>query len=292
LQLPSPSSERSASGIFYCSRFYRGDPTRGAERREFAIAADLGFLKYAVFHGDAGIFSVTLAASPDDDELGGLRTQAGFETAAHQLPQVARFVAGAEPVSRVHTMAGLDNERRVPVPDAAHGLVLLGDAALHTNPLYGRGCTMAVLHAALLAEATSSHGAGPEMEATFARHTERELLPWYRLACSQDRDAIEHAAAYRDGSADEQTRPDGTLDPKAYMRSLVRLGVLPAMRTDARVARRGFRSFHMLDPPGSMMPDADVMKRILARFRENETGPRPPAPLSRENFIASLPGSE
>ena len=60
-------------------------------------------------------------------------------------------------------MAGLRNRYR-PLVDAhgrplVHGFVAVGDAAVCTNPLYGRGCSLAFVHAFGLADcARATHG--------------------------------------------------------------------------------------------------------------------------------------
>ena len=60
--------EEEDTGIVYFSRFYR---LCGGEEpvMEGPIGADLGYLKFAVFRGDNGTFSVTLAVANDDTEL-------------------------------------------------------------------------------------------------------------------------------------------------------------------------------------------------------------------------------
>ena len=61
--------ELHESGIFYFSRFYRIGA--GVEPPPYSgpTAADLGYLKYAIFLGDNGTFSITYAIERDDDEL-------------------------------------------------------------------------------------------------------------------------------------------------------------------------------------------------------------------------------
>ncbi len=129
--------------------------------------------------------------------------EAPFEAAARALPATARWTdaALAEPITPVYGMDGLRNTRRSFARSgepAIDGLVALGDAAVHTNPLYGRGCTFALVHALLLADALAAHGddvcaAARALEAA----TEREIVPWYEAAVAQDRDAAAWAAQLR-----------------------------------------------------------------------------------------------
>jgi len=266
-----PREDAEDCGIYYCSRFYR---LRGRSRpqRETTIGADLGYLKYAVFHGDSGIFSITFAASPEDAPLRAILREAPFEAACAALPAPRAWVEVSEPITGVHGMAGLRNVRRHYVKDGrplALGVLAVGDAAIHTNPLYGRGCSFAVLYAALLADALRDHGDAPEAAAlALDAAAAREVLPWYELAVTQDRDAAEVAEGWRRGeTADEGAESGGFVDPKRYLRGLIRHGLVPALRADPDVSRAFMRSFNLLDPPGDLLRDPQVMLRVLEFYR-------------------------
>jgi len=273
---PELREDSEPCGIFYCSRFYRFLPGATRPRPEPLIGADLGYLKYGIFHGDSGIFSLTFAAPPEDAPLRALLRTAPFEAAARALPLVAPFVEPdrAEPITDVHGMGNLRNTRRHFVERGlprALGLVPIGDAAIHTNPMYGRGCSFAVLHAYLMADALRAH---PDDSLAFARAldeaTEREIVPWYRLAVAQDRDAMEVARRVREGDptrAPTPTAPDGPVDPKAWMRDLLRHGLVPALRSDATVLRAFLRGLHLLDPPGDLMKRPELLTRILEVYQ-------------------------
>ena len=161
-----PAEDSEACGIFYCSRFYRLLPGVTPPARDTTIGADLGYLKYAIFHGDGRIFSITFAAPPDDKPMRQLLRTEPFAAAARGLPATARWVDPqlSEPITEVHAMDGLRNTRRFLVPETgpvAPGVVAIGDAAIHTNPLYGRGCTLAFVHAFLLIDAIAELGEDP-----------------------------------------------------------------------------------------------------------------------------------
>jgi 2-polyprenyl-6-methoxyphenol hydroxylase-like FAD-dependent oxidoreductase len=162
--------------------------------------------------------------------------------------------------------------RRLVVEDVpvATGLVALGDAAVHTNPLYGRGCSLAVVHAFAVADLVAAQDPGSLAAAlAFDRIVADQLEPWYRVSVAQD--LQERAAWERDhgegdgaGGADEEP-----------MRSLVRDGLLPAARTDAVVLRAFLRGLNLLDAPMAFLQDADVVSRVLAVWQERDK--RPPA---------------
>lgn len=242
--------------------------------RETTIGADLGYLKYAIFHGDGHIHSVTFAAAPEDKPLRALLREAPFEAAARQFPVIARWIdpAIAEPITPVYGMDGLRNTRRTLSANGeprVAGLVALADAAIHTNPLYGRGCTFALLHAWALADAVSACG-GDVLAAARALEaaTEREIVPWYQLTLQQDRDAAAFAAQLRgEGEAAKPGASAGAVDPRAYFRDVMQRGLVPALRLDATVLRAFSRSFNLLDPPGDLMRRPDVMQRVLKIYQ-------------------------
>lgn len=279
----APVDEESEdAGIFYCSRFYRLRPGAEPPANQGVVGADLGYMKFGIFPGDGGIFSITLAAAVDDDPMRALLHELPFEVAARALPPIREWIdpARAEPVTPVRAMAKLRNRRRRFVRDGeplALGLHVVGDAAVCTNPLYGRGCSLAFVHSFALADVLRTHGADPRAAAlAFDDATRRELLPWYRAARDQDREAREVAAAHRLGARVDpaaQSAPGQPVDPKAFLRSVFRDGLIPALRTDIEVVRAFMRVFNLLVPPDTMMTNADVVGRVLAAWRARDDRP-------------------
>jgi len=268
-----PRVEREPCGIFYASRFYRLCDTAEMPPIDGPMGADLGYLKYGIFPGDARVFSITLAASPEDEVLRAAMRPAAFEALAALLPATAPWVdpAVARPVSDVAAIARLENLRRFPVEQGepiAHGLLMVGDALLHTNPIVGRGCTLAAVNAFLLADALRDHPDDARAAAlALDAATGRELVPWYEAVRAQDRNSIEMAAMQRRGEDPFRThRADGSVDPKGYMRSLVRDGFLPALREDVAVLRAFLRVFNLLEPPSDLMKDPRLLGSILASY--------------------------
>ena len=275
----SIAEEVDDTGIVYLSRFYRLRPGADYPPRTGPIGGDLGYLKYGVFVGDNRSFSVTLATPTADDELRKRLTDpVTFDECARSLVATAPCLDGrAEAITeQVHVMAGLLNRWRDYVVDGAPvatGVVPVGDAVLCTNPLYGRGCSIAFWGAHLLADAVAAH---PDDPVAIARDYDAalraEIMPWYRAGVEQDAEGRRVAAALLAGQD-----PDGdTSDPRTFMRSVFRDGLVPAMRTDAVVLRAFFRSLNLLTSPDAMMKDADVGARVFAVWQDREN--RPPEP--------------
>ncbi len=270
------------SGIVYFSRFYRLGEVVQLPETTGPVAADLGYVKLAVFVGDNGTFSITFAIDADDDALRRRLTQLdAFEQAARVMPMTAawREPGLATPLTDVHVMAGLRNRYRPLVVDGAPlvlGFVAAGDASVCTNPLYGRGCSLALVHGFALADAWRAH---PDDLAAFAREfaafTERELVPWFRAAVFQDKQA-------RDPTPSAE-------DPRAFMNEVFRDGLLPALRTSPIVYRAFLRWFNLLASPEALMADAAVVNDVLAAYQEREhRPPEPPLGPDRDEFAAAL----
>jgi flavin-dependent dehydrogenase len=158
----------------------------------------------------------------------------------------------------------------------ALGLYPIGDALMHQNPISGRGCTAAWISAWLLADTYAKH---PDDPLAFAREfdsqMQRELVPWYANMLAQDRAAKERTAVDDRGEDPFAfQREDGTIDPKAYMRSLLVEGLVPALREDIVVTRAFMRVFNMLDDPRELMAAPDLLGRVMAVWgRRDEREP-------------------
>jgi flavin-dependent dehydrogenase len=280
--------ELHESGIVYFSRFYRLAP--GAVRPPFSgpVAADTGYLKFAIFGGDNDTFSITYAVDTHDDELRKAFTDpAVFEAAALQLLPVAPWRAPglSEPINDVHVMAGLRNRNRPFVVEGAPlltGFVPVGDAAVCTNPLHGRGCSLAFVHAYGLADALREHGDDlDEFARAYADFTDRELVPWFHSAKMQDEQARMQAAG-------EELSPE---DPRAFIQQVVRDGLLPAVRTSPTVFRAFLRWLNLLSQPEDLMADPAVVAEVMTAYenRDSFDPPEPFAPARRAEFVAALP---
>ena len=264
----------SPCGIFYTSRFYR--LLDGAEPPPLdggIVGVDLGYLKLGIFAGDSRVFSITLAASPTDAEMRRVLHQPAFEAAVAALPMAAAWTAPeiAAPVSEVHGMADLKNTRRWLVEDGkplALGFVAVGDALIHTNPIVGRGCSLAWTSAFDLAECLDAHGDDPRALALACHdRVERNIVPWYEIQLAQDADAIEVAEAQQRGEDPFRvTNSDGSQNPKAFMRALLKEGLLPALREDLPLLRLFLRAMNLLDPPRNLLENPIFMNSLLASY--------------------------
>lgn len=294
------------TGIVYLSRFYRLLDGAEAPVSEGPIGGDLGYLKYAVFLGDNHTHSVTFAVRTDDADMRSrLLDPDTFDHAARVLPATTAWVQPdrARAITPVHVMGGLLNRRiRYLDPDGNPrilGLHAVGDAHTCTNPLYGRGCSLAMVQAVLLAEAVAAEPTDADARARhFEAASAREVEPWYRASVAQDRAARKRAADDQaealaaDGASPDTTPAAPTTDEAAadfegdrdvasqpeLPAELLRDGLLPAVGLDPVVFRAFIRAFNLLEAPDSLMQDADVIGRVLTVFQDRENR-EPPPPL-------------
>ena len=242
--------EGEPAGILYFTRHYRLRPGQAEPPRTGAAPAsgDLGFLKFGVFPGDNGCFSITLAVPEVEVELRKAVVDPDrFHAITQQLPGLAPWTDAerAEPVGKVHGMGDLVSRWRDFVVDdrvAVRGYFALGDLLVRTNPLYGRGCSFAAVAAQALRQALDQTPDPAGRLIAYHQRVTEELRPYYLNQRAQDRAAVKRARQ--------------ALTP-GYRKSLRRRllegffddGVRIALRSDVALLRQALRGFHMLEHP-------------------------------------------
>jgi 2-polyprenyl-6-methoxyphenol hydroxylase-like FAD-dependent oxidoreductase len=143
------AEESESAGILYFTRHYRLLPGQAEPDRKTnpPASGDLGYLKFGVFPGDNGNFSITLAIPEVELELRqAIVDQEIFHGITLNLPGLLPWTNAtrSEPTGKVIGMGDLVSRWRDMVVDgkaAAYGYFALGDTLVRTNPLYGRGCS-------------------------------------------------------------------------------------------------------------------------------------------------------
>jgi hypothetical protein len=286
----------SDTGILYYTRFYRLRSAAPPVGGTGLVAADLGWVKLAIFPGDQGTFSITVGPPVGDTALKGLANPEQFEHFVGAFPSMAPWRADgvSEPVfgpaTPVLVMGQLRNRLRHFV-DAdgplAPGFVVVGDALYHSNPIYGRGCPSALMMAELLDEAVGLHGDDP---IAMARHyhtaCETHVRPFWDAAIASDRRMLGH----------ERTMPSGNRAALIHLAEqafgwFVDRGVVPATRVDPVVFRGLLRVFHMLDTPEDLVLNPELLLRslpVLARVLRGDVPPHLFQPTPRAQALAKL----
>ena len=120
---------------------------------------------------------------------------------------------------------------------------------------------------------------------------ERDIVPWYEMQLVQDADAIEISEAQQRGEDPyRELNPDGSNNPKAFMRSLIKHGLIPALNEDLILLRVFMRAMNLLEPPGDLMKKPQVMQRLIASYakrHERDPSKRVEGP-GRDEMVALL----
>lgn len=283
----APHETTVPTGIFYFTRFYRLVGPRPGGAATGLVAGDLGWIKLATFPGDGDTFSITVGTSIDDEPLRALADPEVFEAIVRAFPQVGVWRAPGVsrpidgPDTPVLVMGGLSNRRRRFVRDGrpiVTGFFPLGDAAYHSNPIYGRGATSAVLGAIALDDALGAHqdDLGAALVAYDAQ-LRREIEPFWDAAAAGDRASAARAAEAAKGDSSWLPDPRELLDPgRVLSRLLARAagvyferGLVPASRRDGDVFRAVMRVMNMLDSPRDGLASPQVVARVLPFIAES-----------------------
>ena len=254
--------DSEACGVIYFTRHYRLRPGQAEpERGRFPATGDLGYLKFGVFPGDNGCFSVTLCAPEVEEEMRKAIIDPDiFDAICRELPGLAPWIepARTEATSKVFGMGQLESRWRDYAPDgrpAVLGLFPVGDSVVRTNPLYGRGCSFAAVSAHLLRDALNAGTDPAQRLIAYRTAVERELKPYYDVMKTLDRGAIRRARA--------ALMPAKPLSARAKLaKSFMEDGVMIAMREDVDLLRAFLRGFHMLEHPQAWLKRPANLARI------------------------------
>ncbi len=259
------------SGLVYLTRWYARPAA--ALPPDPKLGGDLGFVKYLAVPGDGDTLSVTLAVPSGDHELRkALLDPDRFDLACHLLPGPDLFFGPEAPrlesIGAVRPMGGLLNRIRRFTDAEGQPLVLgfhaLGDAHTTTNPLYGRGCSLAAVQACLLADAFAAHPDDPVARAVaYEAGNALEVEPWYESAVQMDRLGADPAGTSAFGGGDGGAG-------KAMA------AVFVAAATDPVIGRGIARFMNLLQTPAQLLTDTELMQRIAEVVAEPDAYPVPP----------------
>jgi 2-polyprenyl-6-methoxyphenol hydroxylase-like FAD-dependent oxidoreductase len=245
------TEEVHPSDLMYLSRWYRRPA--GSEPIVELRGVDSRFLKYLAVPGDADSLSITLAIDPDDAELRrALSDDDRFDVACRNLPGPDQFFAeDLVPITPVRPMGGLINRLRTFTHDGAPmvlGLHAVGDAHTCTNPIYGRGCSLALAQAALLADAFVAHPGDAAARATmFESESTGDLEPWFRMSVDWD----------EAGRAANATREAGDRTPNPVEALFI------AAENEPVLARGLTRMFHLLTTPAELFAEVGFSTKAM-----------------------------
>ena len=262
--LGAPIAETAEdAGILYFTRHYRllagqDEPPRGGA----PATGDLGFIKFGVFPGDSGCFSITLCVPEIELELRKTIVKPEvFDGLCREIPGMRPWLEPdrAEAVSKVFGMGDLKSRWRTLAPDgqpAVLGFFSIGDSLIRTNPLYGRGCTFAAVSATLLRAAINGSPDPATRLLAYEAGLRREVLPFFEAMQKDDRSAVRRARQALDPAYRPSLR-------SRILRSFAEDGVAIAIRSDPDLLRAALRGFHMLEHPSDWLKRPATLGKIL-----------------------------
>src|SRR6185312_17061899 len=186
------------------------------------------------------------------------------------IPAAAPWLDDACPVGDVQFMGRLANQLRRPAADGRSpiGLLGVGDAAVCTNPTWGRGAALALASAAALVDAVNECGAPSVVTRMHATWTAEQHEPWFHDTLLLD---AETNAAWAG-------LPPTSCPARPFRHDAAAL----AARTDPGVGVAYLRYRNLLDQPDAFWGDLDIADQVRHVTAGHLTNSRPP---SRQQFL-------
>ena len=258
------TEETETAGILYFTRHYRLKPGMEEPSRNDhqPASGDLGYIKFGVFPGDNGCFSVTISVPEVEMELRkAIMNPDVFHAITLNLPGIRPWTneERSEPRGKVYGMGDLHSRWRDMVHEdkpATRHYFPLGDTLVRTNPLYGRGCSFAAVSAEMLREALEETQDPTARQLAYHKRLHKELRPYYLTQRAQDRSAIKRA--------EQALTPDYQKSWRARMiEGFFDDGVRIALRSDTGLLRQAMRGFHMLEHPNKWLGKPGNFAKVL-----------------------------
>lgn len=288
------TTEADDAEIVYYTRHYKLLPGVEEPPRDNAnpSAGDLGYIKFGVFPGDGGHFAVIICVPDHETELReAIKDGNQYDEICRSIPGLARWVAPDKALATTSAFGFADIHAvwHHTVHDgkpAAFNFFCVGDAAVRTNPLYGRGCSTGIIHAHLLARLIKQVRDPLERAVTFDAWTEEELRPIFKASLREDRRGIKRARAIFEGRELENARGF-----KGWLGSAIGEAINRASRENVHVLRGAMRTFNLLEKPGEFLKDWRIrltIMRYMLRGRKYNAAVRHARGPSRAEMLASI----
>jgi 2-polyprenyl-6-methoxyphenol hydroxylase-like FAD-dependent oxidoreductase len=286
--------ENDDAEIVYYTRHYRlkpgvPEPARGGKDRS---AGDLGYIKFGVFPGDQGSFAIIVCLHHEEEALReAVKDGARFDAICRSIPGLAPWLKEGCVDATTHPF-GIGDIRAVWRHYVEDGKPLVrdffavGDAALRTNPLYGRGCSTSILHAHTLADVLSAESDPVVRALAFDARTEAELRPIFETSLAEDRNGIRRALASAEGRLLD--RPDSL---RKWFGAAFGDAVAAASRHNLHVLRGMMRTVNLLEKPGAFLTDRRTQLIVLLymlRGRARNAAERIVRGPSRDEMLALI----
>lgn len=228
---------------YYCRHYVQRDPTEKLPRT--GTGAHVDYLVFGTFFAERGTFSIAFACPEVEEELcATLRRPEGFDAVCRRIPALERSVSRAEPASKVFGGGGLANRWTKYSRTGAQvlGFFPVGDSYIVTNPIYGRGCSMAFVEAHALAEVLRETSNPLARARRYHRRVHRLLRPHFDFCVAAD-----HGFSVRATMA----RGEAVSPFDRFVSQLLESVLTPALDEKPAVAREWIRAQQLreVSPP-------------------------------------------
>ena len=283
----TPMAEASSDcGVIYYTRYYRTRKGRTLPDGPWLPTprADLGYGLFSTFPGDNGTFAGLIAIAPGDAELKVLRHAAAFDAATALMPALWSWVNPdiAEPITDVLPMGSLQNTLRTPVDGRVPtiGLVGVGDALCHTDPVFALGLSFGLVAADELARAVDDHGNDLcAVALAFDAAMRPSMTERFEFAAGADELRLRRWTGERFDIAHR--------DGGAYPLFITAAGGAAAL-VDGAILRSIVRRNYFLDSLSVVDADVALQERIELIFSELMAAPRPPSGPTRDELLDAM----
>jgi 2-polyprenyl-6-methoxyphenol hydroxylase-like FAD-dependent oxidoreductase len=202
-------------------------------------------------------FSISFTMSVHDPLRHVLRQGDAFDSFAMGVPRLAEWLQVAHPNAEPVPFGGIENRRRELVDGEGSivtGFMLVGDAALHTNPTLGRGTSLAFKQAQFVARNINAALATPDrFTLDYAKWSREEIGYWFDSQVAADAELCDRLRALARGELLSPLSDEGRYG----------LAVQSLAKTDPVIANQSARIFHMLSKPSEAFGEEDIRRKIM-----------------------------
>ena len=139
-----------------------------------------------------------------------------------------------------------------------HNFFSVGDSSARTNPLYGRGCSIGILHAHVLADVLSSNSDSTQRALEFDRLTQERIGPIFDASLREDKNGIKRAEAVMLGMD-----RDKATSIKKWFGLAFGDAMAAAVRGEMHIFRGMMRTVNLIEKPGDFLQEGKVKRTIL-----------------------------
>ena len=286
--------ERDDAEIVYYTRHYRlkdgvSEPPRDAKNPSMG---DLGYMKYGIFPGDGGHFALIICLPNEEKELRkAIKSGEKFDEIGMTIPGLRPWLsknkseATTAPfgIGNIHAVwrdfTGAGNNRLL-------NFFAVGDSAIRTNPLYGRGCSTGALHAHILADVLSTESDPWSRALRFQEESERKVRPIFQASLNEDKRGIKRAAAIREGV--DLDKADSL---KKWFALAFGDALMAASRDKLFIHREVMKTINLVEKPGEFLKNKKIQRTVfkyMLRGRKRNAGSRIQPGLTRPKMLEFL----